>query len=159
LAKKITKKAQKKHRRIGYGLLVAVAVVLPLLAYFLRGVGNCIEVEPSKPNAKYQCLKLLHIQSDKELKQGLSGRNHLPQNSGMLFDFGVSDRRCMWMKDMNFSLDMLWLDETGLVTKMTDHVSPDTFPGSYCGEAVYVVELNAGVAREAGISVGSRLKL
>jgi hypothetical protein len=40
---------------------------------------------------------------------GLSGRESLGANDGMLFVFGGPGVQNFWMKDMNFSLDMIWI--------------------------------------------------
>jgi uncharacterized membrane protein (UPF0127 family) len=40
---------------------------------------------------------------------GLSGREGLGVNDGMLFIFGGPGVQNFWMKDMNFSIDMIWI--------------------------------------------------
>lgn len=90
-------------------------------------------------------------------KQGLSGRESLADNQGMLFDFHGSAERCMWMKDMNFSIDMIWLDEQKKVVAIEEDISPDTYPRSFCAKAAYVLELDAGQVDEAHIRVGQML--
>lgn len=88
-------------------------------------------------------------------QQGLSGRSSLPENEGMLFDFDdTATANCFWMKDMQFSLDMVWLDEDKNVITVISDVSPDTFPESFCptSPAKYGLEINAGRASELGIT-------
>lgn len=41
--------------------------------------------------------------------RGLSGRTSLPENAGMLFTFSTYDAYGFWMKDMNFSIDIIWI--------------------------------------------------
>ncbi|MBU4141500.1 DUF192 domain-containing protein, partial [Patescibacteria group bacterium] len=41
--------------------------------------------------------------------KGLSGRKFLAENHGMLFVFTSPDHYSFWMKDMNFSLDFIWI--------------------------------------------------
>ncbi len=52
-----------------------------------------------------------------EMKQGLSGREKLSDNQGMLFDFGqgASQTPGFWMKDMNFSLDFIWIKDKKII--------------------------------------------
>jgi uncharacterized protein len=80
---------------------------------------------------------------------------------GMLFDFGAPDQYCMWMKDMKFSLDMIWLNEQKEIVSLVENVSPQTYPKSFCGPktAWYVVEVNAGIVSAADLRVGQRLNL
>ncbi|MEK7146643.1 MAG: DUF192 domain-containing protein [Patescibacteria group bacterium] len=40
---------------------------------------------------------------------GLSGREELKPNQGMLFIFGRSGIHGFWMKDMKFSIDIIWI--------------------------------------------------
>ncbi len=43
-------------------------------------------------------------------EQGLSGRSELKAGQAMIFIFDKPDNLGFWMKDMRFSIDMLWLD-------------------------------------------------
>ncbi len=45
-----------------------------------------------------------------DLRQGLSGRDSLPTDYGMLFVFPKSDIYEFWMKDMKFPLDIIWIN-------------------------------------------------
>ena len=45
-----------------------------------------------------------------ERSQGLSGRDVLPTGTGMLFIFEGDQHLTFWMPDMNFPLDMVWID-------------------------------------------------
>src|SRR3989338_5042145 len=42
---------------------------------------------------------------------GLSGRETLGNDEGMLFVFDEPNTRQFWMKNMNFALDIIWIDE------------------------------------------------
>lgn len=60
-------------------------------------------------------LKIEVAASAAEITQGLSGRENLCQNCGMLFKFSDYQIRNFWMKDMNFSLDILWIKDQQIV--------------------------------------------
>ncbi len=94
-----------------------------------------------------------------ERQKGLSGREKLAEDAGLLFVFEEAGQHCIWMKDMRFSIDIVWLDAGKQVIKVADDISPDTYPVSFCPDmpAKYVIELNAGRAREAGITAGTSL--
>lgn len=93
--------------------------------------------------------------------KGLGGRESLAQDHGMLFVFDKPAKQCFWMKDMRFSIDIIWLDSAKKVTSKVPNVSPDSYPMQYCGDATtkYVIELNAGEAKRAGIKLGNILQL
>lgn len=99
--------------------------------------------------------------SDTQEKQvkGLSGRQDLPEGSGMLFAYPEAGNECIWMKDMHFSLDILWLNADKKVIKLEKSVSPETYPRSFCADGTqYVIELNAGEAAKAGVKVGQHIE-
>ena len=45
-----------------------------------------------------------------ERQQGLSGREHMAGNEGMLFVFDEERQLSFWMKEMRFPLDIIWID-------------------------------------------------
>lgn len=90
---------------------------------------------------------LLDIADTPDLRtQGLSGRETLEDNRGMLFVFQRAGVVGIWMKDMHVPLDILWLDEHKQVVHIEHHVSPDTYPKTFqpLVAARYVIELPAG---------------
>ena len=97
--------------------------------------------------------------------QGLSGRAELAAGAGMLFVWNQESRRSFWMPDMNFPLDMVWLNGDCAVTHIT-HNAPPQAPGQsqadlprYTVDQVqYVLEINAGEAARHGIQVGDQAR-
>lgn len=94
-------------------------------------------------------------------EQGLSDRTSLPLGQGMLFIFERPDYWGIWMKDMRFPIDILWLGQEGTVVGVEASVTPDTYPRIFypTTPALYVVELPAGFAAAHNVSVGSRVAL
>ncbi len=90
--------------------------------------------------------------------QGLSGRELLPPDGGMLFRYRAPGRYSFWMKDMRFSLDFIWIAD-GRVVGVTENVSPETFPKAIKPEALVtdVLEVNAGFVEQYGITVGDKV--
>ena len=97
--------------------------------------------------------------------QGLSGRAELAAGAGMLFVWNQESRRAFWMPDMNFPLDLVWLNGDCAVTHIT-HNAPPQAPGQsqadlprYTVDQVqYVLEINAGEAAQHGIKVGDQAR-
>lgn len=109
-----------------------------------------------------KCTLILEKADNPEKRaKGLSGRKNLPANIGMLFIFDRPGKQCMWMKDMNFNIDMVWLDRDKQIIHIEEGVSPSTFPKSFCGAdlAQYVIEVKAGVAEATNFRVGERIDL
>lgn len=96
-----------------------------------------------------------------ERQLGLSGRNGIDENSGMLFVFDNSSKQnCFWMKDMKFPIDMVWMNREKEVVFIAENISPDTYPKVFCPEtdAKYGLELSSGNAKRLQIVNGSKLR-
>lgn len=91
--------------------------------------------------------------------QGLSGRKKLCEKCSMLFLFSEKGLHSFWMKEMNFDLDMIWIDEDEIVDiakdvsrkKEREIIKPSR-------EADKVLEINAGLADRLGIRVGDKIE-
>ncbi len=94
-----------------------------------------------------------------ELIKGLSDTPYLPDTVVKLFAFGSTGRHSIWMKDMNYPLDIIWLDESGIIVHIVENVSPDTYPESFAPPkpARYVIETNAGFVATSTLSVGDEV--
>lgn len=90
---------------------------------------------------------------------GLSNRDSLPMDQGLLFIFEEPEIAGIWMKDMNFPIDIIWLDQAKEIIDIEPNVSPDTFPTVFkpFDPALYVIEVNAGAVEDLGIEVGDKL--
>lgn len=95
--------------------------------------------------------------SETERSKGLSGTKQLQDSDGMLFVFDYSADWQIWMKSMNYPIDIIWLDENKKVIDITTDVSPDTYPQKFTSSkpARYVLELSAGYAKKHGIEVNT----
>jgi uncharacterized protein len=91
--------------------------------------------------------------------QGLMNRKEMAADHGMLFDFGLTRRVAMWMKNTYLPLDMLFIRKDGTISR----VAADTVPQS---EAIidsrepvhFVLELNAGTAAKLRIAPGDSVE-
>lgn len=100
------------------------------------------------------------VSSTSDLRErGLSGRIQLAPLSGMLFVFPNPGIYGFWMKDMNFPIDIVWINDAHNVVAINSEVATSTYPDSIFppSNISYVLELNAGAAREFGIATGTNL--
>ena len=98
--------------------------------------------------------------SSEERRQGLSNRDHLPPDAGMLFVFAKEAVLAFWMKETLIPLDILFLDQDRRIVNIHT-MTPQ--PGVPTGRltvyrsatpAMYAVEVNAGTAAELGLAPG-----
>ena len=92
---------------------------------------------------------------------GLSGREGLGNNQGMLFVFGSGNTQTFWMKDMTFALDMIWISNGKIVGFAQDVPLPA--PDAHVWQLkLYssppavdkVLEVNAGTVAKDNIKIG-----
>jgi len=98
-------------------------------------------------------------QTPVELSQGLSGRESLPMDQGMLFAFPQPGNHGFWMKEMRFPIDIIWLGEDKVVKGVTASITPDTYPTIFYPPSPvrYVLELNAGQNIKMGLAIGTKI--
>ncbi len=92
--------------------------------------------------------------------QGLSGRTKMKDNEGMLFIFDAPGKYGFWMKDMLFALDIVWINNNGVVVSIERNVTPESYPKAFINhvDANYVLEINAGLSEKFGLYLGSKVK-
>lgn len=94
--------------------------------------------------------------------QGLSGRQSLAENQGMLFIFNTPDHYAFWMKGMNFSLDFIWIRGNEVI-EITRNVKPEDYepPKTLVSKDKIdkVLEVNAGVADRLNIKAGDKIEI
>jgi len=95
-------------------------------------------------------------ETQKEKEQGLSMRESLPQDQGLLFLFDVPARYQFWMKDMKFSIDIIWIDSGQKVVDITENADPASYPQTFSPQlpAQYILETNAFFAKTRSIHIG-----
>ena len=97
--------------------------------------------------------------TDSERERGLSGTAELPSTEALAFVFPTSDRWGIWMKDMRYPIDIIWLDDSKVVRHIEQRVQPNTYPAKTFqpnDPAKYVIELKAGVVSSQRITIGSQ---
>jgi len=98
---------------------------------------------------------------------GLMFQEELPYDEGMLFVFDDSKKRTFWMGNMEFSLDIIWIDSQRNVVHIDNNVPPcETTETKACprydsgGKDVkYVLEVTAGFVDEFNITEDSKIEL
>jgi uncharacterized protein len=93
---------------------------------------------------------------------GLGSRDGLAPGTGMLFLFEAAAPRSFWMRDMQFCIDIIWI-ETGVIQGAYESVCPEP-PGtadsdlaSYSSPVpvTYVLEVPAGWLDAYGLGAGT----
>ncbi|WP_417261387.1 DUF192 domain-containing protein [Celeribacter sp.] len=90
---------------------------------------------------------------------GLMNRPEMPRSHGMLFVYEKPQPVSFWMANTLIPLDMIFVDQRGVVTRVHDEAVPLDRTPIAGGDAVYaVLEINGGLARALGIRPGDHLR-
>ncbi len=108
--------------------------------------------------------KLRLLLADTFLKNaiGLMYRDSIPLD-GMLFIIKRKSRQGIWMKNMRFPIDIIWVYKDGRVCDIAHSVSP--CKGINCkvyrpwDSVSFVIELSSGKCKRLGISKDSKLEV
>lgn len=99
---------------------------------------------------------------------GLSYRKSMCDNCGMFFSFPKEDFYAFWMKDMNFDLDIIFINSEFEIVNIFSEVKKDGYIKSNPASsekiknteaAIYVLELNSKKAEEKNLKVGDKIVL
>lgn len=98
-------------------------------------------------------------------QKGLSGRASIEENQGMLFQFDIPDFPTFWMKDMNFTIDIIWLRGNEVIDISTEAQAepgvPDPLLKTYksASPSDRVLELKAGWAARNSLKIGDKVEI
>lgn len=92
--------------------------------------------------------------------QGLSNRDYLCENCGMLFIFKNKDKRDFVMRNMKFNLDIIWINGDKIIGISKNLEKEGGNPKVIYGSKMpvdLVLEVNAGFCDRYGIKEGDKI--
>ncbi len=154
---------------------ILLIIIIGGMLIFFSPFGNTPDLNipflPSPPK-----FKTLNINGNKlrveiagtqsKRNKGLSGRDSLKMDEGMLFVYSNSSSHPFWMKGMQISLDFVWINADKVVDIIPGVPPPN--PGtkdadlpiySTKNETDKILEVNAGIIQKLNIKVGDSVKL
>ena len=144
-------------------VLSLLAAVLLIIAPFSAGaepatIKATVVLSGASQPEKIKTLTLEIARTENEHARGLMYRREMARDSGMLFIFSENKERSFWMKNTPLSLDLIFLDDRKTVVGVAANATPFSTEGiSVNSPSRYVIEVNAGVAKELGIITGSKI--
>lgn len=144
-------------KKIWYLILISIALVFATSVFLNK-----------KDNTSYKkiivgniAVKVEIAKSPAEKQKGLSGKSFMRKNNGMLFVFSQPDFYSFWMKDMEFPIDIIWLDDNLRIINIEKNITPDTFPKKFLPQlpAKYALEVNGGWSDENKVEEGVNIKI
>ena len=142
---------------------VFIVVIFVFFLVFLIHNGTSKNIFETQQNKNIQYIEIAgkkikaEVVSTPDLQaRGLSGRKNLGENDGMLFIFQNSGAYPFWMKDMYFSIDMIWIDENFNVVYIKKNAKPESYPETFAPQknAKYVLEVLSGFSEKNNLKEG-----
>ena len=117
----------------------------------IPGVRKSLEATTTQVKIKGQVFKVEVAKTPDQHAKGLSERDSLPENAGMLFVFDKPDQYQFWMKNTKIPLDIIWINQDKKIVDFYQNAQPEpAVPDSQLRRygpstsALYVLELAAG---------------
>lgn len=146
-------------------ILIFAVVIIILIAISYFSISTLTSARNQKiADIKGHRISLEIADDETEQRKGLSARDSLPKDKGMLFKFKKADTHTFWMKDMRFPIDIIFINNDKIVT-IYENVQPENDKNANLSlytstkPADKVIELNAGLAKEFGLKTGETLRL
>ena len=141
-----------------YELIFLSGLAIVLLIIFLS----------KKSQSKYTNVKIGSTEvkaeiADTHLKRvkGLMFKKELPENEGMIFISGSEGHHGIWMMNMSFPIDIIWISKDMKVVDIVKDAQPC---GLICPihtpkeKALYILEVNSNFTQKHKIEIGSTLE-
>lgn len=144
------------------GVFLFLTAILLVLGLFLVSRFHRQPKEPYLVINNHQVLVEI-ADSPGKITQGLSGRESLAKDRGMLFILPQPGNYPFWMKEMKFNLDFVFI-KGQTVVDLVENVpfpQPGEPPQTLIAKEVFdkVLEVNQGLIKKMELEVGDQLEL
>lgn len=150
-----------KNRNLLVRGALGFIVVLGIFALFFI-VKNSDLVNPPKAVLGERSFTVAIADEASEQMQGLSGKEKLSKDRGMLFVFEKPDYYSFWMKEMKFPLDIIFIKGNKIVKIYSNVPAPKNNEGlpvyQTPNPSDKVLEINAGLSNEYGFKEGQTVE-
>lgn len=150
---------------MGRNIIIFGVILIVLIGIAYLSFSNIQSLNGRKTvDLKGNKIQLEVSDSETEHQKGLSSRDNLAKDRGMLFTFAKPDLYSFWMKEMRFPIDIIFINNDKIVT-IYENVQPENDKNANLSlytstkPADKVIEINAGLAKEFGLKTGETLRL
>lgn len=150
--------------------LQAVILIIVIFGALVFASQKIPGFTPEKPKPKIEInvitigttsIKVEIADTPEKRRQGLSGRESLASDSGMLFSYTKADKYPFWMKEMKLAIDFIWIRDQKVVD-LLENIQPPKPETKDKDLPLYVpnqpvdqiLEVNSGFINSSGIQVG-----
>jgi len=141
-------------------IIIILLIIVSLIAFsFFRKTPNTSldTINLVLNNHSYQ-IEIARTSKQKEI--GLSNRNSLCSNCGMIFPFEKDKILPFWMKSTLIPLDLVWIDSNNKITDIITATETNSLKIlQNTKPAKYVLELNALDSQQIGLKIGDTINI
>jgi len=150
-----------KYKNIFFVLIIIIFFIF--LYFFLINNNFSKNLEINEIQSVKIAGKILKVElalTSEEQEKGLSERKKINEDEGMLFVFNYTGQYSFWMKDMNFPLDIIWIDDDFKVVYIEKNALPESYPATFSPkvEAKYILEVLSQFSQKNNLKVGDKVE-
>jgi uncharacterized protein len=139
-------------------IISIVLIVIIIFSLFKKTSNNSLNTTKIMLNGHEYQIEIASTINQKAT--GLSNRNYLCPNCGMIFLFSKDGSLPFWMKDTLIPLDMIWTNSNGQITDIITATETESLKVLQNSKpAKYVLELNAHDSQKIGLKIGDFINL
>lgn len=147
--------SQRKNA-LSWGLIILVLILVGAAAYYIL-------LPQIQPHVNVHIGDGLFVtkvaKTPEEREKGLSDTYELRRDQAMLFVYDRDDKWPIWMKDMKYPVDIVWLDKDKTIVYIVKNAPPESYPYEQFvpkEKARYVLEVPAGSVGQKKITIGAK---
>ncbi len=153
----------KKYYTEGIILIIIFAVIFIAYSVFSTksNIDTVVKNTTNTVTVKNTIYRVSIADTQAKQTEGLSGAKVLQKDRGLLFVFKKSGVYSFWMKDMNFPIDIIWIDKNFKIVFIKKNATPSSFPELFNTrvKAKYALEINKGEVGKNKIKIGDSVVL
>jgi uncharacterized membrane protein (UPF0127 family) len=139
-------------------------LILGILIVFILIFIKIDYLNPKLPTTEINghVFSLYLAKTSQEQEEGLAKFNKIDKNQGMLFIFQKQDYHSFWMKNMQFPIDIIFINKNKIVDifqKVPVAVGENLPTYTTKAKADKVLEINSGLSNEYKIKIGDNVEI
>lgn len=152
----------KRNTKKGIIFVIGIMIIcsISIIAYELyqNSAGSNKSYRDARVEIAGETIMLDVVQTSSERARGLGGRAELCAQCGMWFIFDDVAQHSFWMKDMQFDIDIIWINDTRVVhsEENVPYATPEKTYGP-TAPVSHVLELPAGSVQRLGITTNTTI--
>ena len=144
---------------------IVVIIFILIISFLLINKNNNSKEIFDVKNTKYvkiggEIIKVELALTSTEQELGLSIKDNLKNDEGMLFIFNNVGIYSFWMKDMSFPIDIIWIGEDFQIVFIKKNATEESFPEIFSPNknSKYVLEVMSGFSEKKNLKEGDKVE-